>query len=161
MGIVIDKVKPGAGTTNTGNVARRFFENPRLTSEITGVDIRLITNLKHMLIALNSGFHIEADLFKELGLNTMKLHVELYSWYKLPQSMHRLFIHAHETIHNCPAAIGQSSEEAIEASHKCFMRALNHHSRMNSYEKMTSDMVHNRLVGTDPIITSYIKKNCG
>ena len=67
-------------------------------------------------------------------------------------------MHAYEIIHNCPASIGQSSEEAIEASHKCFIGALNHHSRMNSYEKMTLDMVHNRLVGTDPIITSYFKK---
>ena len=34
-GLLVDRVKQGAGSTNDGNTARRFFENVKLTSEIT------------------------------------------------------------------------------------------------------------------------------
>lgn len=65
--MVIDRVKPGAGTSNTGNVARAFFSDPSKTSSITGIDINLITNLQYMLIALNSGYFINTDKFSKIG----------------------------------------------------------------------------------------------
>ncbi|XP_046401687.1 uncharacterized protein LOC124167721 [Ischnura elegans] len=36
MGLIIDVPKPGYGTTNDGNTARRFFSNPKLSAKITG-----------------------------------------------------------------------------------------------------------------------------
>lgn len=38
------------------------------------------------------------------------------------------------------------------------MKALNHHSRQNSYANMTLDMGNNRIVNTDPLITKYFKR---
>lgn len=38
MGLIVDVPKQGSGTTNDGNTARRFFENPIITSKITGID---------------------------------------------------------------------------------------------------------------------------
>lgn len=37
-GLIIDKPKPEFGRTNDGNTAHRFFDNPNLSSCITGVD---------------------------------------------------------------------------------------------------------------------------
>lgn len=42
MGFLVDIVKPGYGTTNTGNSARRFFENSTASASITGIDENLI-----------------------------------------------------------------------------------------------------------------------
>ncbi|XP_046384825.1 uncharacterized protein LOC124155152 [Ischnura elegans] len=36
MGLIVDLPKPGFGTTNDGNTARRFFANPALSAEISG-----------------------------------------------------------------------------------------------------------------------------
>ena len=36
-GLLIDMPKQGLGNTNDGNSARKFFENPELTAEITGM----------------------------------------------------------------------------------------------------------------------------
>ena len=36
VGLIIDVPKPGYGTTNDGNSARRFFSNPKLSAKITG-----------------------------------------------------------------------------------------------------------------------------
>ena len=158
MSIIICQVRQGSGTSNTGNVSRKFFSKPDVSSRITGIDIRLITNLRDMLIAINSGYNINVEAIKQHGLETAKLAVELYPWYKMPQSMHRLFIHLPQIVEQCPATIGQSSEEAIETSHKCTNHALNHHSRQNSYENMTIDMGHYRMLKTDPIVTSHYNK---
>jgi hypothetical protein len=42
LGLKVDRVVQGMGTSNTGNVARKFFKNPEKVSKITGVDGRLI-----------------------------------------------------------------------------------------------------------------------
>ena len=106
VGLVIDQVQPGSGTSNTGNVARRFFSDPEFASEITGVNSEIITNLKYMLVALNSGFSINTEAFNEIGLETAKLHIEKYPWFKIPQSMHRLFIQASRIIENAQCQSG-------------------------------------------------------
>lgn len=38
MGLIVDVPKPGYGSSNDGNTARRFFFNPKLSSEITGIN---------------------------------------------------------------------------------------------------------------------------
>ena len=110
-----------------------------------------------MLTAINSGRVSNTEAFRKIGLATAKLHVELYSWYKIPQSMHRVWYHTHQIAECIPATIGHSSEESIESAHKCLLKALNHHSRQNSYANMTLDMGHNRLVNTDPMITKHFQ----
>lgn len=39
LGIQVDKPKQGFGSTNTGNVARKFFDNIDVVSEVTGIDL--------------------------------------------------------------------------------------------------------------------------
>lgn len=40
MGLLVDIVKPGSGTTNVSNMTQRFFflENSKISAEITGVN---------------------------------------------------------------------------------------------------------------------------
>jgi len=43
MGIIVDKPRDGSkGSSNDGNVARKFFSNPKLASKITGINKNLI-----------------------------------------------------------------------------------------------------------------------
>lgn len=42
MGLIVDKPKPVYGSTNDGNTARRFFQNPELSAKITGIVKELI-----------------------------------------------------------------------------------------------------------------------
>lgn len=52
MGLIVDVPKSGAGTTNDGNTARRFFSHPQLSSEITGSYLSLMNygDAKYSLI---------------------------------------------------------------------------------------------------------------
>lgn len=44
-GLLVDMPKAQFGNTNDGNTSRRFFENPELAAEITGIDYKLIFRL--------------------------------------------------------------------------------------------------------------------
>jgi len=49
MGLMLDFVKQGHGTTNDGNSARRFFREPKEAAKITQVDFDLISRLALIL----------------------------------------------------------------------------------------------------------------
>ena len=61
MGLLVDIPKiGGSGSTNDGNTARRAFDNAKLFSEITGVDLELIERLsnKSFLTVKDSHFSV-------------------------------------------------------------------------------------------------------
>ena len=43
-GLIIGKCKHGAGTTNDGNTARRFFQGYKKSAEITGLNEHILKN---------------------------------------------------------------------------------------------------------------------
>lgn len=62
---MVDVIKPGVGTTNDGNTARKFFANPALTAEITGLNQTIIQKFRGILQAIASGQAINAHKFQE------------------------------------------------------------------------------------------------
>lgn len=62
MGLVVDRQKPGFGSSNDGNTARRFFENPSKSSEITGLHQELISIFKVILLTISSGYQITVNI---------------------------------------------------------------------------------------------------
>lgn len=81
MGLIVDKPKPGYGSTNDGNTARRFFNNPEMSSEITGINEDLIRRFSLILRVIASGCKIDTIKFKGLLTETRQLYLELYNWY--------------------------------------------------------------------------------
>ena len=56
LGLIVDKARSGGfGSTNTGNVARKVFANPVITSSIVGVSTVLISNIGTIWSTLASG----------------------------------------------------------------------------------------------------------
>lgn len=54
IGLLVNIVKPGYDTSNDGNTARRFFQNPSLSTTITGVDEVLIKRFAVLLETISS-----------------------------------------------------------------------------------------------------------
>lgn len=73
MGLRVSMVKKGSGSTNDGNTARRFFENPEKSAEILGFNHELHKRYSVILKALNSGFHINTENFRAYCMDTAKL----------------------------------------------------------------------------------------
>lgn len=153
LGLIIDMPKPGYGSSNDGNTARRFFENAEIAADITGVNIELIKKFKTVLSTMASGFRIDVVAFKNYCLDTANLFVSLYSWYPMPPTIHKVLIHGPLIIEKSILPIGLLSEEALEASNKIFKRSREYHARKCSRIDANTDIIHWLLITSDPMIS--------
>jgi hypothetical protein len=118
-GLLVDHAKPGgSGTSKDGDTARRFFRNLEISANITGIDKWLIKNCSVILEAISSGFQLNVQVFKNYALETAQLYVQLYPWYYMPASMHKILIHGTEIIEHALLPKVQLSEEAQETRNK-------------------------------------------
>ena len=152
--LTVDVVKQGAGTTNTGNVARKFFSNAGTVAKITGVDEEIISRLHAILQTITCGQNIDCRIFKMYSLETALKCVDLYPWYKMPPSVHKYLIHGSDIILEIGYPMGWFSEEPQEASNKIFRKARLHFSRMYQRDKTNEDVLHYLLLSSDPLLAS-------
>lgn len=75
-GLLVDFVKQGSGTSNTGNTARRFFEDPAISAEIIGIDEALIHRLGILLQVICCSEVVGSSKFEAYAADTAKLAVE-------------------------------------------------------------------------------------
>lgn len=158
LGISVDMVKQGAGTTNTGNTSRRFFEDPSLTAKITNVDEDLIRRLKTILEVICCQSKIDHNKFREYTWETAKLAVTRYPWYYLPASVHKILFHGADMVQRAAFPIGALSEEAQERRNKDYRMYREHHSRKISRRATNEDVFNFILVSSDPVI-SHLRPN--
>lgn len=153
LGLIVDVPKPGYGNTNDGNTSRRFFIDPSLAAEITGIDENLIYRFKVILETISSGHKIHLEKFTEYTRKTAELYVQLYSWYPMTPTMHKILIHGPNVIEQAILPIGQLSEEAAEARNKHFRLFRQNFARKFSRVSCNQDVLNRLLLSSDPILT--------
>lgn len=159
MGLLVDIPKSGgSGTTNDGDTARRFFDNPSISSSITGIDENLIYRFSVILKTLNQNFAIDPTAFGNYAMDTAKQYVRLYPWYYMPASVHKILIHGADIISSCLLPIGMMSEEAQEHRNKHLKHYREHHTRKNSRINTNCDLFNRLLLSSDLLITSLRRK---
>lgn len=160
-GLLIDIVKQGAGTTNDGNTARRFFRDSKTSARLTGLNEDLIERFHIILQTIASGERVYISKFSHFCQETADLYVQLYPWFFMPSSVHKLLIHGADIIeHFGLLPIGKLSEEASEARNKDFRNYREHHSRKMSRIATNEDILHNLLLSSDPKL-SLIRPQMG
>lgn len=155
LGLHVDKPRAGAGNSNDGNTAKRFFHNYEISAMITGIDVDLIKNIRIILIAVSSGEEIDIIQFKKFAYKTAELFVDKYNWYHMPTTLHKLLIHGHEIINKAILPVGRLSEDAQEAMNKEIRRLRSNHSRKDSRENTLRDVFNGLLIASDPVISSF------
>ncbi|KAL4126446.1 hypothetical protein QTP88_010668 [Uroleucon formosanum] len=159
LGIKVDKVVQGKGTSNTGNIGRRFFEHAQEVSEITGLNKILIERFKVILSILACSYNVNFEKYDNYAKDTLKLYLQLYPWYRMPPSVHKILVHGSRAIHLAPFPIGILSEEAQEARNKDYIRFRRQNTRKTSRIDTNTDILHMFLITSDPIITSKSTQN--
>lgn len=157
LGILVDMPKQGFGSTNDGNTARRFFENTKTSSLITGVSEELISRFHIILQTISSGRDIDVEKFRVYALATARHYVKEYPWYNMPTSVHRLLIHGPEIISSAILPIGQLSEDAQESTNKLIKQNRLSFSRKISRVTNIEDVFRRLLATTDPFISTHRK----
>nr|XP_042898632.1 uncharacterized protein LOC122269457 [Parasteatoda tepidariorum] len=157
MGLPVGIIIQGKGTTHDGNLARRFFENSKKSSEITGLNENLISMCNTILKALSSGYAVDSSKFYNYSLELANLYVNEYSWYPMPASVHKILIHGHDILKSALLPIGMMSEEAQEARNKDFRNYREKFTRKISRVHTNEDILHMFLISSDPVISSLRK----
>lgn len=118
LGLIIDKPLHGYGSSNDGNTARRFFENPEITSAITGIDIDILKRYKILLTVINSKKQINIEKFESFTKETKELLNIMYPWKSMTPTIHKVLAHGKEIIENSILPLGELTEEAQEARNR-------------------------------------------
>lgn len=158
MGLVVDQPKQGGGNSNDGNTARKFFKNPSLVSQITGIDKELIERFSNILTTISCGHYVQEELFRKYCFETAQKAISLYGWYKMSASVHKLLIHGADIIKSLPLPVGQLTEDVIEKGHKDYKYLRQYHSRRTSRINTNIDIFNWMLVYSDPVVTDNRKR---
>lgn len=153
-GLLVDMPKVGFGNTNDGNTARKFFSDPELASNITGLDKNLIYRCSVILNTLNCSYKINASRFGQYAYETAEMIIELYPWYPMSPTVHKILMHSEEVIKNFLLPIGMLGEDAQESQHKDLRYYREHNTRKISRYHTNLDLFHTLLLSSDPLISS-------
>lgn len=145
----------GSGNSNTGNVARKSFSNPALLSKVLGLDEKLLSYLHTILIAVSCDQSLDSEKFRSFCIDTAKLYCQLYDWFPMPSSLHRVLIHGADIVASSTLPLGLLSEEAAEARNKLYKSDRLNHSRKTSRENNMYDMMARSLISSDPILSDF------
>lgn len=129
LGLIIDTLKHGSGSTNDGNTSRQFFKDPAVTADITGLKKELIEKFSVILCVLSSGNPIDVSAFRIYCYDTAKFYIKHYKWYYMPQSVHRILIHGADIIEAAEVPVGCLSEEPQECRNKDIRKFREKHAR--------------------------------
>ena len=87
---------------------------------------------------------------------TKKIAIELYPWYYLPASVHKILMYGKDIIESCALPIGSLSEGAQESRNKIYRMYRSNNSRKTSRIATNEDVMHMFLISSDPLI-SYLR----
>ncbi|XP_047142117.1 uncharacterized protein LOC124816560 [Hydra vulgaris] len=158
LNIRVSFVRKGCGTTNTGNVARKFFNNPIVTGRILNLDIRMIKLFRDLLIDINrTTTRPDIKVFKQKSEHLFALitNDKFLKTIPMSQSVHRVIVSSFIRYFNYP--IGSLSENAIEARNKENKTARIGHARLTSFAENTRDTANYLFMTSDMYL--FCKKN--
>lgn len=156
--LLIDMPTQNFGSTNDGNASRKEFKNYKLSAEILELDERIVKNLQILCQVVNSDCQINTTNQKFCD-DFSNMYVELYNWYPIPPSIHKVLAHGPAIINTFSIPIGRLSEEAMESRHKHFKEFRRDHSRKFSRIATNLDIFHWLLLTSDPVINRNLTKS--
>lgn len=110
-----------------------------------------------VLQVISCGFEINVPKFRQYTEDTAQKFVELYPWYFMPTTVHKILIHGHEIVESSILPIGQMSEDAQESCNKYIKRFREDYSRKCDRIKNMKEIFYRLLVTSDPVISSSRK----
>jgi hypothetical protein len=136
-----------------------FFENPKTTSEINGLDENLLFRFSVILQTIASGVAIDTVNFDKYARETAEYYLSLYDWYKMPVTVHKILIHGSAIIKNAMVPIEKLSEEPQKARNKDFRNIRKNNTRKFSRVAANVDLRNHLFTSFDPVIYSKRKIN--
>ena len=187
FGLLVDVPKPAGGSTNDGNCARTAFRRSDEFAYVLGLDKKFAHGLYIILMAINSQLQLHCEKFGKFCYSVAEMYVNLYGWYKMPVTVHKILIHGAEIIGNfcvhfsfyiqiltsckytqfnivdvlvamSPVPVGLLSEQAADARMKFFRHDRQFFARKMTRAKNLEDVLNRALEGSDPVVGDFFFK---
>ena len=160
FGLIVDTPRAGgSGTSNTGNTARRAFQDEQKFSDILGIDVELVHRIHVLLIAINVDIPLDEEAFRLYGRETAALWVSKYGKFYMPVSLHQLFIHGWESLRYSTLPITFFTEQSLESCNKVFKSDRLHHCRRDSRLNTMADQFNRQTDRSGLKIAMALHKN--
>lgn len=78
---------------------------------------------------MSGGWPIDLDKFRNYCMETYTLYVDLYNWFYMPQSVHKVLMHGADIMAEFPLPVGFFTEEAQESRNKDLRKTREEHAR--------------------------------
>ena len=168
------------GTSDTGNVARKFFSIERRNDVLDLIEPKDEPNLAEdkrkycdllqrfsiiLRIVSSKDSPIYHTIFDDYCRQTYAKVIEYFSWAVVPGTIHRLLAHSAEKIHlNENYGLGALSEESLEVVHKKLRKFRELGARKCGLKENLVDVFTHWWIQSDPTIQSiardYKCNNC-
>lgn len=156
LGLIIDRPRTGSTVSvNDTNTARKAFDAVEEFANICGLDKNLVHRFNVILTALSCDHEIDPEEFGIYCQTTAELFKDLYHWFHLPLTVHKLLYHAETMISESILPIGQMSEEAQKARNKVYMPTFIKFGKNERKERGMTDVLQWLMVMGDPIMSTY------
>lgn len=143
----------GSGTSSTGSVCRKMLQDPKKLAQALEIDEELVTRLSVVLKVLNLKESIDTAKFRVYCRETYELYTELYPWYYMNATLHKVLAHGAEIIESLPLSLGMFTEEGAESRNKYYRKFREAHARKTSRAANMKDVFVRTLLSSDPIIS--------
>ncbi|OXU22516.1 hypothetical protein TSAR_014078 [Trichomalopsis sarcophagae] len=153
FGIRVDQVLQGHGTTNTGNLARKCFQDPTKFAQSLGINTNLVANIALILELFKCKKMLKLDKLEQFCRETYALHYNIYDWARLSPTLHKPLRHGCEIARLFPLPMAYFAEDALESSHKYYRRNMILHARKNSRANRILDVYKRAIYLNDPKIS--------
>ena len=158
----------GLGSSNTGNTARKAFDHaeffaiqiirePEENPERVARASRLITMVRNIWIMLRSCIHINVDKLQDYCDVARNIYEELFPWYPMSPTLHKVLVHIKEIIQYFPPTItsGMLSEEATETANKDIKNFIEHHAPQHDLTARNLSVFTRFIVRSDPDVLAH------
>ena len=153
FGIKVDQVLQGHGTTNTGNLARKCFAEPKKFANSLEINEEFVERIATIILLFKCKKTLNLDDVEIFCLDTYEMHYVLFPWTRINPSLHKLLMHGCQIARKFPVPMIYFSEDASEAWHKLYRKNILEHSRQISRSARLLDTFNRAVYLSDPLIS--------
>ncbi|KAJ8666761.1 hypothetical protein QAD02_008423 [Eretmocerus hayati] len=153
MGVRVDQVRGGFGSSNTRNVARRRLADPENFSKALEIDETLVKEVSLILRLFRCKKDLRLDEVRRICYETHDYFFRVYEEAYVNSTLHKALIHGADIAGLFPLPVAFFSKDALRTWHKIFRRAMVYHARQCGRVERLTDLFNRGTHLSDPSIS--------
>lgn len=150
---IIDQVKPGFGTSNTGPMIDRVLGSSKKLAEILEIDEELVSSTFDIIKITQSSLKPDINEFIIICKRFYNTYLAKYSSFSsLFPHIHKVLVHGEAAIQSFAVGQGVLSEQSQEAINKTIRNVRLKNTRKTSYADGLFDLANYLYAMSDPVV---------